>query len=181
MSLGMNDPRVHEYRDARNAAGAGLSAPPGSHERYERSIGPYIEVMAEMCDSPLARISLMTALLDDAKLPLGAILVGFRATVEERTAMSNLPPLVEEYVDEQARLAALPYGMYLKTAHWQRVRAAALKYYEYRCAAGNCRENLQVHHRDYSRKGAERPVDVIVYCDMHHKMYHDAKRRKKAA
>src|SRR3990172_2851492 len=62
---------------------------------------------------------------------------------------------VEEQVDQakaewtarmaQAeRLRALPYGEYLKTAHWKKLRQAKLREADDRCSICNGRERLQV-------------------------------------
>jgi hypothetical protein len=34
-------------------------------------------------------------------------------------------------------------------------------------------ERLNVHHRDYSRRGEERAADVIVLCHTCHETFHD--------
>lgn len=167
----MLDPRVLEFREARAEASRGLSAPSGAHERYRRSLTPYVECIAEHTP-PHVRKFMMEALYDESQIPLGVIAFGFAATEEELEPIRSRPPLAEEPVDEIERLAQMPYALYLKTPHWQSVRAAALKRAEGRCALCNRPDGLQVHHRSYERKGCERPADVTVLCDSCHRSHH---------
>lgn len=177
---GMDDPRVHEFREARAASAQGLSAPTGARERYRESIPPYLTFMAEFCpDDSSARRHLMASLFYDSQLPLGAIAIAFRATEQEIEWVSDqeqiyVPPPTEKERrdDEQARLRYMSYGLYLKTPHWQSVRKAALARAENRCALCNDIQNLEVHHRTYSRRGAERPADVVVLCGACHSRFH---------
>lgn len=169
---GMDDPRVHEYRAALAGVNAGLSAPAGAHERYRRAITPYCEFMAEFTpNQPVARKAMMSTLFEGG-LPLGVIAYAYKATEDELEYVKAHPPLHDESVDEQDRLAWLPYRVYLKTPHWQKVRAAALEHAGHRCALCNSSQNLEVHHRTYERRGAERPADVTVLCDDCHKRHH---------
>ena len=91
---------------------------------------------------------------------------------------------VEEQVDQakaewtarmaQAeRLRALPYGEYLKTAHWQKLRQAKLREADDRCSICNGRERLQVHHRTYEHLGNEAWDDLTVLCDGCHGTFHE--------
>lgn len=70
-------------------------------------------------------------------------------------------------------LAALPYGEYLKTCHWQNQRDAARERAGGRCQLCNQAENLHVHHRTYERRGCEDPGDLIVLCAACHGKFHD--------
>lgn len=185
MAVAMDDPRVTAYREALADINAGLSAPPGAHQRYQRAIGPYLDCMAEFTpDESQARRAMMVVLYQEAHLPLGAVAAAFRATEDEVGYLMDQPTLIdEEPVDEQERLARMPYGQYLRTPHWQRVRRLALDYYEHRCALCGSPHDLEVHHRDdraYRRRGAERPSDVIVLCAQHHAAYHGTTRRRTA-
>ena len=73
-----------------------------------------------------------------------------------------------------AALRRMPYAEYLRTAHWQRVRALAL------ARAGQCCElcgddgQLETHHRSYARVGFEQPDDLIVLCHDCHRDHHKA-------
>lgn len=69
-------------------------------------------------------------------------------------------------------LRTMPYADYLKTEHWQIVRAAALEFAEHRCQLCNSADRLNVHHRTYERRGAEEPGDVIVLCHRCHGQFH---------
>lgn len=170
---GMDDARVHEYRAALAAVNEGLRAPTGAHDRYRQSIAPYAEFMAEFTpDEPTVRRVMMSVLFEQGGLPLGVIAIAFRASDDELSTVRDRPPLEPEPVDEQDRLARLPYRTYLRTDHWQRVRREALKHFANRCALCNSSKLLEVHHRTYERRGAERPADVIVLCDDCHGRHH---------
>lgn len=178
---GMDDPRVHEYRESRVAVMLGLRGPSGARERYRAAVPSYLEFCAEFCDydSP-ARRHYMAALAygheedHGPALPLGAIAIAFRATEDEiEWVGSQKSEFQAEPIDEQTRLAQMPYGQYLRTPHWQAVRKAALAYYERKCAICNTPAGtLEVHHRTYTRRGAERPADVVVLCSDCHKHHH---------
>lgn len=172
---GMDDPRVHEFRAALAATNAGLQAARGSNERYRKSLLPYVECIAELTpdEPPYVRKYMMAALYDDG-LPLGPIALGFKANEDELAYVRERPPVEPEPVDEQERLASLPYGVYLKSAHWQQVRKDALTRAGNRCSLCNSDSLLQVHRRTYERRGAERPGDVVVLCDSCHGRHHDA-------
>lgn len=176
--LGLQDPRVVEYRDARADTDKGLRAQRGAHDRYQRSIGPYLACMDEMtpAEPPIARKAMMEALFSEGKLPLVSILAAFRATDEESAYVAEHPPLEPEAIDEQQRLRGMPYGLYLKTPHWYAVRKRTLDWYEHKCIICGRTNGLEVHHRDpraYDRRGAERPADVTVMCDVCHGAHHD--------
>ena len=64
------------------------------------------------------------------------------------------------------------YYEYLQSEEWQAMRAAAMRYYDNRCALCNGRDSLHVHHRTYERLGQERVNDLIVLCDSCHSRHH---------
>jgi hypothetical protein len=167
------DPRWIEFRDAHAAVSEGLSASPGTRERYRRAQFPYCELLAEHCEHSLIRRHMMRALFEGG-MSLGVILVAFTADEEEAAYVTEHPPLVaaEPPVDERDRLRRMPYGQYLRTAHWYEVRNAALQRAENRCTICNGTDLLEVHHRDYRRRGAERPADVVVLCADCHTRHH---------
>jgi len=75
-----------------------------------------------------------------------------------------------------AELNAMPYHLYLRTPEWKRARAAALLRSGYACSLDvNHTECLEVHHRTYENRGAERTADLTVLCHachwLHHKEY----------
>ena len=74
--------------------------------------------------------------------------------------------------EEVARLRSMPYGEYLKTEHWKEIRYAALRRAGFACQACSAKINLNVHHRDYDRRGEERPNDVTVLCRSCHGRTH---------
>jgi hypothetical protein len=73
-----------------------------------------------------------------------------------------------------AELRAMPYGEYLQTPEWRRVRDLALRRAGFRCELPHCRSKvgLQVHHRDYDRIGEEVPEDLTVLCGVCHDGWH---------
>lgn len=167
------DPRWVEFRAATTESSRGT---PGAHERYRQAQGPYLALLAEHCEQHV-RKPMMRALVETGGMPLGAVLIAFQADQEEREHIENLPPLEPEPVDEMERLQRLPYRVYLRTGHWQKVRKEALDRAGHRCALCNRQDGLQVHHRTYERLGCERGADVIVLCDACHKRHHEARRK----
>lgn len=90
------------------------------------------------------------------------------------TLKDNYTPQPDEATGEQPiNLQHMPYNEYLKTEHWKKIRKRALKKAKYACRLCNSKENLNVHHRTYKRKGAEIPSDIIVLCESCHGKFHD--------
>jgi 5-methylcytosine-specific restriction endonuclease McrA len=91
--------------------------------------------------------------------------------LERRNSQARL-----ERLAQQARLSELSkmtYAEYLSTPEWRARRTAALAWAGYRCQL--CNENgaaLHVHHRVYTRRGDERPEDLVVLCSAHHSQFH---------
>lgn len=86
----------------------------------------------------------------------------------------------ERVVELEARInwiyTKLPYGEYLRTAHWQRMRELALEYYGRSCSICHTTRRLHVHHRlgywkDRGR-GQERLCDLTILCAKHHDWVH---------
>lgn len=76
---------------------------------------------------------------------------------------------------ELFELKTMPYGEYLQTDHWQRIRTGALRRAGYRCATCNASGvTLDVHHRTYERRGQEYASDVIALCRQCHSRFHGA-------
>jgi hypothetical protein len=69
-------------------------------------------------------------------------------------------------------LRAMPYQDYLKTAHWECKRWAAVEQAKHRCSLCNADGELHVHHRTYERRGEEREDDLVCLCASCHKMFH---------
>lgn len=73
-------------------------------------------------------------------------------------------------------LRTMPYAAYLRTNHWQHKRLMALRRAGWRCQVCNEEASkgkpLDVHHRTYERRGAERAEDVIVLCRRCHELFH---------
>lgn len=69
------------------------------------------------------------------------------------------------------------YDAYLRTNHWQNVRAMAYRVYGCRCTIGvQCAGPLDVHHIRYDNLGDEPPEDLEVLCRLHHGMKHDCEK-----
>jgi hypothetical protein len=51
-------------------------------------------------------------------------------------------------------------------------RRAALYYYGHKCAICGTDENLEVHHKNYDRKGREKFDDLVILCRKHHLIQH---------
>jgi hypothetical protein len=56
------------------------------------------------------------------------------------------------------------YAAYLKSRHWQRLRAAKLAEVGERCESCGCRGVLHVHHVTYERLRQEELADLQVLC-----------------
>lgn len=68
------------------------------------------------------------------------------------------------------------YEDYLKSNHWQRVRAEALERAEYKCQLCGARNvQFNVHHNSYANKGHELDSDLIVLCRRCHSNFHRRK------
>ncbi len=66
------------------------------------------------------------------------------------------------------------YKEYLKTRHWQKTRAAALKRAGGKCQlCGERAGALNVHHNSYSRRGRELAGDLVVLCESCHDVFHE--------
>jgi 5-methylcytosine-specific restriction endonuclease McrA len=70
-------------------------------------------------------------------------------------------------------LREMSYSEYLKTYHWRTMRRLALEASEQRCILCDSPDDLDVHHRTYDRKAAERMTDVVVLCRSCHERVHD--------
>jgi 5-methylcytosine-specific restriction endonuclease McrA len=73
-----------------------------------------------------------------------------------------------------AGLRAMRYADYLRSPHWQQMKATALKRSRYRCqlCGANQWVTLDVHHSTYERRGHELPADLIVLCRQCHTKHH---------
>ncbi len=69
-------------------------------------------------------------------------------------------------------LKTMEYRAYLATPHWQRIRQGALARAAYKCILCDGTSNLNVHHKNYERRGQERPDDLIVLCKRCHQTHH---------
>lgn len=70
-------------------------------------------------------------------------------------------------------LRTMPYGDYLRTPEWCERRAKAIKRASGRCQLCSSGRRLNVHHRTYSRRGAEYDSDLIVLCEECHHQFHE--------
>jgi hypothetical protein len=85
--------------------------------------------------------------------------------------------------DVVLQLRKTPYPDYLRTRHWQRVRAAMMLIHRASCQAKGHYElfeswyfgwepEIDVHHLHYQNKGNERYSDLVLLCKEHHKLWH---------
>ena len=92
--------------------------------------------------------------------------------------------LVARYADSLARRrrreARLErqreYRRYLKSPEWGQRRGAIVQRSRGFCEDCGSRENLDVHHLTYKRRGNERPADLVALCRRCHKERHAGKR-----
>jgi hypothetical protein len=87
----------------------------------------------------------------------------------------ELASLFEKHLREEERsweLGLMPYNEYLQTPEWQEKRAEARARAGGRCQVCNSLGPLDVHHRTYERRGAERESDLIVLCRNCHELFH---------
>jgi 5-methylcytosine-specific restriction endonuclease McrA len=68
------------------------------------------------------------------------------------------------------------YRRYLRTDGWKERRQVALDRAGGFCEDCGTRDSLEVHHRTYVRKGAERPEDLVAVCGDCHDERHRGKR-----
>lgn len=67
------------------------------------------------------------------------------------------------------------YPVYLRSSHWQKTRAAAIKKAGHKCEDCGVSGDLQVHHLTYKRLRAELPEDLRVLCGVCHCKAHGIK------
>lgn len=65
----------------------------------------------------------------------------------------------------------MEYSEYLKTPHWRSIRSWAIERAGNHCQVCKSKSKLEVHHNNYDHVGAEQPDDLIVLCDVCHKLY----------
>lgn len=111
----------------------------------------------------------VTFILDDAH--------GFHVWVADESPdkPTNIRFITETEWDRDERvehLRRLTYAEYLKTDHWQHMRAVAREYYGDSCRLCPSNDHLEVHHRTYDRLGCELLADLIVLCHNCHSIFH---------
>jgi hypothetical protein len=72
----------------------------------------------------------------------------------------------------RAELRAMAYSDYLRSPEWAQVRWHAMHEGQHRCRLCGALDRLEVHHNDYTCRGAETPADVVVLCDACHERHH---------
>lgn len=72
-------------------------------------------------------------------------------------------------------LQTMPYGEYLQTDYWKKVREAKFDQVGRKCQICGCTERLEIHHKHYKYRGKElRNLKcLMVLCRKHHQMMHD--------
>lgn len=88
---------------------------------------------------------------------------------EEATTQLSAFEVVQRCYDCQT----MPYPEYLQTPEWAQRRQMALHAAGFRCQL-NARHwhDLEAHHRDYARRGAELPKDLTILCAECHEHVH---------
>lgn len=76
------------------------------------------------------------------------------------------------FVKKKRQKKRTAYQVYLDSAHWKKLRAAALLRDGYQCRGCSSRERLQVHHFTYERMHRELLSDVVTLCDACHRAHH---------
>jgi hypothetical protein len=79
----------------------------------------------------------------------------------------------DKLVRRLVELRAMSYEQYLQTPEWKDRRRDAIYAADRRCQLCNAEGTLHVHHRDYTRRGAELPSDLTVLCQSCHEKHHD--------
>src|SRR5690242_506966 len=100
--------------------------------------------------------------------------LAFRPPPPARDSLEELAAKLLEYareIEDQLlreerswELANMPYNEYLQTCQWDEKRTAARARAGERCQVCNSPGPLNVHHRTYERRGAERDEDLMVLC-----------------
>jgi hypothetical protein len=155
----VTDPRVIAYRRAfqANAKGDELVA-------AERGLAEYMLDGA----APALKMVTMRVLAREGFSRQALIEAGSLTPLEE----AGLPP-ADNPDDPHAGLRAMPYAEYLQTDHWRFVRELALSRANGLCGICRRRDQLDVHHTTYERRGEELAGDLIVLCRGCHRTFHE--------
>jgi hypothetical protein len=119
----------------------------------------------------------MTALSAPPKTRTGRPIAHVRSVAYRKYRQRNgwvYLDLRDAGVDSSELLRTLSYEQYLRTDHWLKVRDAAIKRANFRCALCNSGVNLHAHHRTYERLGRELPADLTVLCSACHDKFHQS-------
>lgn len=95
---------------------------------------------------------------------------GVNGRTRETFLVEALKRAIERH--EVHALATMPYADYLKTEHWQKVRAEAVRRADGHCQICASTVQLDVHHNTYERRGKERAADIIALCRPCHALFH---------
>jgi len=76
------------------------------------------------------------------------------------------------YKIRRKELDDMTYKEYLQTPEWKEIRTRAYRRAGFTCALCNNGGQLNCHHRNYTRRGHERPNDLIVLCEDCHQRHH---------
>ena len=91
-------------------------------------------------------------------------------------------PIIAPWTISSARakeLAKMDYREYLNTAEWSEIRKFMHDVVDH-CAGCGSALDLQVHHSNYPKRGAEIQSDLTVLCGCCHAKIHDIPTDKKA-
>ncbi len=90
---------------------------------------------------------------------------------------------IKNPINVVSQLRGISYPEYLRTKHWQQVRAAMMLIHKATCQAEGHYEmsetwyfgwepEIDVHHLSYRNKGNERYSELALLCKDHHKLWH---------
>jgi hypothetical protein len=95
----------------------------------------------------------------------------FNEAVREAFRHQQMARREHERAEQLDGWRAWYFGVYLKTEHWERMRAAVLKR-DPICRGCGRRPSEHAHHRTYNRLGCELLTDLIGYCRKCHEAAH---------
>lgn len=129
-----------------------------------------VEVQKLLEDIDILLIRLKEAekrIYTDKDIPLEMVRYAY-GEIENGESVTVLPTAREW------ELHTMKYSLYLQTPEWRKRRLIMLHKAGHKCRvcnASNC--TLNVHHRDYTRRGYELDSDLIVLCQECHTLFHD--------
>ncbi|SRR6266581_3056230 len=159
-----------------------MSEIPGPYNKLETTFN------TKAIECMIALRELATAIKDDPDLEYRNILLAGLHTwvLQKQKSLLDLFGLTEEQAasiiaaenafNRLYNLRHMPYQEYLQTPEWKERRLRILERDNYRCQVCNSSDHLNVHHRDYSRRGDEEDSDLTTLCQGCHQVFHENSR-----